>query len=87
MTTVYRHYMIAKLGDVYVAQSEDDHCYMISRDLDRVSAAIDEVWTALERGREPAWFSSSTAIDLDHIAIEAEAGPPAAKHPPPSDPP
>jgi K+-sensing histidine kinase KdpD len=71
-TTVYRNYLIAKVGDVYVAQSEDDDCYMISKDERRLNDAIDEIWTALDLGREPSWFSGSSAIDLDHVAIEAE---------------
>jgi K+-sensing histidine kinase KdpD len=71
MTTTYRNYLIAKVGDVYVARGDDEH-YMISTDRLRLNTAIDEVWTALEHGREPAWFSGSAAIDLDHLAIEAE---------------
>jgi hypothetical protein len=73
MTTMYRGYLIALVGEVYVAQSEDDQSYMISTDQSRLNSAIDEIWTALDKGVEPAWFSGSTAIDLDHLAIEAES--------------
>jgi K+-sensing histidine kinase KdpD len=71
MTTIYRNYLIARVGDKFVAQSEDDQCLMVSAQQDRLHIAIDDLWASLERGVEPAWFSGSSAIDLDTVGPES----------------
>ncbi|MGX9944818.1 DUF4118 domain-containing protein [Bradyrhizobium denitrificans] len=81
MTTIYRNYRISKLGDQFVAQSVDDDCLLISTSQRRLNAAIDDLWSSLERGAEPAWFTGSSAIDVDTFGPESaasETDPPAA---------
>ncbi|WFU52354.1 DUF4118 domain-containing protein [Bradyrhizobium pachyrhizi] len=87
MTTIYRNYDVAKLGDTFVGQSRDDESLMISRSHARLMAAIDQMWAGLDRGVVPAWFSGSSAIDLDAISLDevtpeatpSETDPPATK--------
>jgi hypothetical protein len=81
MTTIYRNYQIAKVGDLYVAQAGDDECLLISSNQKRLNLAIDDLWSSLERGMEPAWFSGSTAIDLDSYGPETN---PSETDPPPT---
>jgi hypothetical protein len=81
MTTIYRNYLIAKVGDLYVAQSGDDECVLVSSNRQRLTLAIDDLWSSLERGFEPAWFSGSTAIDLDAYGPESN---PSEPDPPPT---
>lgn len=86
MTTIYRNYLIARVGDKFVAQSSDDECLLVSSTQQRLHTAIDDLWTSLEKGVEPAWFSGSTAIDLDTFGpdpAEASADPPVAQEPAP----
>jgi hypothetical protein len=71
MTTIYRNYTIARLGDKFVARSTDDECLLVSSNQQRLNAAIDDLWESLERGREPAWFTGSSAIDLDTFGPES----------------
>ena len=73
MTTIYRNYRIAKVGDLYVARSSDDGCVLFCSDQQRLNLAIDDLWASLEKGIEPAWFSGSSAIDLDTLSPEATA--------------
>lgn len=75
MATVYRNYEVAKLNDTYVGQSEDDESLLISRSHARLVTAIDQMWDCLDRGGSPAWFSGSSAIDLDTVNLDASAGP------------
>lgn len=82
MTTIYRNYRIAKLGDQYVAQSGNDEVLLISKDRRRLTIAIDDLWTSLELGVEPNWFSGNSAIDLDTFGPESaasETDPPARR--------
>lgn len=85
MTTIYRNYLIARLGDKFVAQSQDDECILVSSNPQRLNTAIDDLWLHLEKGEEPAWFAGSSAIDLDTFGPEStpsSADPPApAKEP------
>jgi K+-sensing histidine kinase KdpD len=81
MTTIYRNYMIARLGDKFVARSTDDECLLVSTSQQRLNSAIDDLWDSLERGREPAWFTGSSAIDLDTFGPEAA---PSSSDPPPN---
>jgi K+-sensing histidine kinase KdpD len=81
MTTIYRNYMIARLGDKFVARSTDDECLLVSTSQQRLNSAIDDLWDSLERGREPAWFTGSSAIDLDTFgpeSVPSSADPPAS---------
>ncbi|WP_187435956.1 DUF4118 domain-containing protein [Bradyrhizobium hipponense] len=71
MTTIYRNYSIARLGDKFVAKSSDDDCLLISTDQRRLHSAIDALWDSLEMGIEPNWFAGSTAIDLDSFGPES----------------
>lgn len=84
MTTIYRNYMIARVGDKFVAQSRDDECILVSSQQRRVHNAIDDLWSSLERGVEPAWFSGSTSIDLDTFGPESvpSSGDPPEVQPP-----
>lgn len=84
MTTIYRNYTIARVGDKFVAQSEDDQCLMVSGQQHRLHTAIDDLWTSLDRGVEPAWFSSNSAIDLDVFGPESA---PSSSDPPLASPP
>ncbi|WP_439357724.1 DUF4118 domain-containing protein [Bradyrhizobium sp. DASA03007] len=80
MATVYRNYVIARLGDKFVAQSRDDECILVSSTQQRLHTAIDDLWASLDRGVEPAWFSGSTSIDLDTFgpeSVSSSADPPA----------
>jgi K+-sensing histidine kinase KdpD len=82
MTTIYRNYQIAKVGDLYVAKDTDDECLLVSSDQQRLNAAIDDLWKSLERGVEPAWFSGSSAINLDTFGPESapsDTDPPAPR--------
>jgi K+-sensing histidine kinase KdpD len=63
--------MIAKVGDKFVAQSQDDECLLVSVNQQRLNAAIDDLWLSLENGAEPAWFAGSSAIDLDTFGPES----------------
>lgn len=71
MATVYRNYEVAKLNDTYVGQSQDDESLLISRSHSRLMTAIDQMWDCLDRGSSPAWFSGSSAIDLDAVDLDA----------------
>lgn len=71
MATVYRNYEVAKLNDTYVGQSQDDESLLISRSHSRLMTAIDQMWGCLDRGSSPAWFSGSSAIDLDAVDLDA----------------
>jgi K+-sensing histidine kinase KdpD len=71
MTTIYRNYLIARLGDRFVAQSRDDECILVSVKQERLRTAIDDLWASLDRGAEPAWFSGSNSIDLDTFGPES----------------
>ncbi|GAA0005394.1 DUF4118 domain-containing protein [Bradyrhizobium elkanii] len=72
MTTIYRNYDVLKLGDAFIGQSKDDESLMISRSQARLMTAIDQMWDGLDRGAAPAWFSGSSAIDLDAVNIVDE---------------
>jgi K+-sensing histidine kinase KdpD len=83
MTTIYRNYVVARVGDKFVAKSPDDECLLVSSQQQRLHAAIDDLWDSLEKGGEPAWFSGSSAIDLDTFGPEAV---PSSSDPPESTP-
>lgn len=65
----YRGYLIKKVGESFVALSEDDNedISLISEDVGRVISSIDEMWETLDRNSIPVWLlkSRSGAIDLD----------------------
>jgi hypothetical protein len=65
VTTIYRNYTIARVGEKFVARSTDDDCLLVSSSQQRLNTAIDDLWDGLERGAEPAWFCGSSAIDVD----------------------
>jgi K+-sensing histidine kinase KdpD len=71
MTTIYRNYLIAHVGDKFVARSTDDECLLVASNQHRLNSAIDDLWDSLEKGYEPAWFTGSSAIDLDTFGPEA----------------
>lgn len=75
MTTIYRNYEVSKLNDTFVGQSEDDESLLISRSYSRLTTGIDQMWDCLARGGSPAWFSGSSAIDLDEVCLDATGGP------------
>jgi K+-sensing histidine kinase KdpD len=75
MTTIYRNYEVSKLNDTFVGQSEDDESLLISRSYSRLTTGIDQMWDCLDRGGSPAWFSGSSAIDLDEVSLDASGGP------------
>lgn len=65
----YRGYLIKKVGESFVALSEDDNedISLISEDVGRVISSIDEMWETLDRNSIPIWLlkARSGAIDLD----------------------
>ena len=75
MATIYRNYEVYKLNDTFVGQSQDDESLLISRSYSRLMAAIDQMWDCLDRGGAPAWFSGSSAIDVDDVNLDATGGP------------
>jgi K+-sensing histidine kinase KdpD len=85
MTTIYRNYVVARVGDKFVAKSQDDECLLVSSQQQRLHAAIDDLWDSLEKGTEPAWFSGSSAIDIDTFgpeSVPSSGDPPAERAPP-----
>lgn len=70
MSTIYRNYIVAKVGDNFVAQSQEDDSFLLSKSQSRLMSAIDQLWAGLESGTSPPWFSGSSAIDLDAFDIE-----------------
>jgi K+-sensing histidine kinase KdpD len=82
MTTIYRNYLIARVGDKYVAKSGDEDCILVSTTQRRLYEAIDDLWLSLEKGAEPAWFTGSSAIDLDTFgpeSVPSSSDPPATR--------
>jgi len=82
MTTIYRNYVIARLGDRFVAQSQDDECLLIASTQHRLHNAIDDLWISLDNGGEPAWFAGNSAIDLDTFgpeSVPSSSDPPARR--------
>lgn len=82
MTTIYRNYDVAKVGNNYVAQSEEEDAVMVSRDFARIRLAIDLLWDGVARGAKPVWFSTNTVLDLDSVDIEATESVPSETDPP-----
>lgn len=78
----YRGYGVSANGCNYVARSLDDgdDFALVSRDVERIAQAIDQLWDALEDGIPPDWFRDST-VDLDkpsvaeHLAVAAQPRP------------
>lgn len=71
----YRGYGVSANGCNYVARSledGDDFC-LVSRDVERITQAIDQLWDALEDGIPPDWLMDST-IDLDEPSVAEHFG-------------
>src|SRR5436189_277931 len=66
-------FKIRSTNRVRLTRASDDECLLISTDRCRLNSAIDNLWDSLERGVEPAWFSGSSAIDLDTFGPETAA--------------
>lgn len=66
----YRGYNISQNGANYVARAVDgEELALVSRDVERLTGAIDEMWEGLEEGQLPPWLGEPTTIDLDHPSI------------------
>jgi K+-sensing histidine kinase KdpD len=70
----YRSYAIATEGDDFVAreagQDEEIPLVIRSKDMNRLTRSIDELWDALESGTKPAWYKAwednpKRSVDLD----------------------
>ncbi|MGC0389144.1 DUF4118 domain-containing protein [Bradyrhizobium sp. USDA 241] len=78
----YRGYEVSRNGANYVGRSLDDgdDFVLVSRDVERITQAIDQLWDGLENGIPPDWLRGST-IDLDepsvaeHIGVAAQPRP------------
>lgn len=61
----YRGYAVTKHGLNFIARSHDDHDFaLVSRDVERINLAIDQLWESLEGNGWPGWLRHLT-IDLD----------------------
>jgi K+-sensing histidine kinase KdpD len=67
----YRGYAISHVGSSYIGKSEDGEDFsLVSTDVRRLMAAIDQLWDALEHGTPPLWFIEPPPLfDLDHPSV------------------
>ncbi|WGD50742.1 DUF4118 domain-containing protein [Bradyrhizobium sp. CB1650] len=67
--------MVSRNGANYVARSLDDgdDLALVSRDVERITQAIDQLWDGLENGIPPDWLGDST-IDLDEPSVAEHFG-------------
>ena len=67
----YRGYWVSSDGANYFARTLDDgdDLVMVSRDVERITQAIDQMWDGLETSSLPAWFREPM-IDLDDPSFE-----------------
>jgi hypothetical protein len=71
----YRGYSISSNGANYVARSVDgEELALVSRDVERLTTAIDQMWDGLEDGALPGWLKEPTTIDLDDPSIAHHFG-------------
>jgi hypothetical protein len=84
----YRSYMIVSEDGLFIAKSLDGEPGEISSThILRVTRAIDALWSAVEAGIIPQWFSEESLINLDQPVRPARVEKPCETTPSEVDPP